>query len=214
MRNIIKFLLESGLVGGAFSGKTGEYLVRLARWQIEERLGEKVAPPKKPEDSLLQKNMGAFVTLHAFKPRELRGCIGYIEPIMPLEKTVRECALHSAFGDSRFMPLEKSELSNTVVEVSVLTLPEIIEVKSPKEYLKKIEIGKDGLVLEAGHYRGVFLPQVPVEQKWNVEEYLCELCGKAGADADCWLAQDVKVYKFQTHIFSEEKPNGKVMKES
>lgn len=197
-------------MGEAFSAKIGEYLVRLARWQIEEGLGAKNEPPKKPQDALLQKKMGAFVTLHTFKQRELRGCIGYIEPIMPLEKTVRECALHSAFGDARFEPLQKSEIGNTVVEVSVLTVPEIIEVKNPMEYLRKIEIGKDGLVLEAGNYRGVFLPQVPIEQKWNVEEYLCGLCGKAGANADCWLAQNAKVYKFQAHIFSEEKPNGRI----
>lgn len=201
-------------MGEAFSAKVGEYLVRLARWQIEARLGEEGTPPKKPHDALLQKNMGAFVTLHTFKPRELRGCIGYIEPIMPLEKAVRECALHSAFEDPRFMPLKRGELSNVVVEVSVLTVPELIVVKNPKEYLKKIELGKDGLVLEAGYYGGVFLPQVPIEQKWNVEEYLCELCGKAGASEDCWLAKDARVYKFQTHIFAEEKPKGEIVRGS
>ena len=199
-------------MGETFPMETGAYLVRLARRQIEERLGKKDAPLEKPPSALLQKNMGAFVTLHTFKPRELRGCIGYIEPFMPLGRAVRECALHAAFEDGRFPPVQKGELENIVVEVSVLTPPVRIKVKSPPGCLKKIEIGKDGLVLEAGNLKGVFLPQVPLEQGWGVEECLSNLCLKAGVPADYWLWGNAKLYKFHTHIFCEEKPNGKIVK--
>lgn len=198
-------------MGEGISEKCGGYLVRLARWQIGKKLGIEAQAPKAPRCKGLGENRGAFVTLHVFKPRGLRGCIGYIEPIMALEKAVAQCALHAAFEDGRFEPLAKSELGNVIVEVSVLSQPQIIGVKSPREYLEKIKIGKDGLVLEAGYCRGVFLPQVPIEQGWGVEEYLEELCVKAGAGRGCWMAQNAKVYKFQTFIFAEEKPNGRIV---
>jgi len=81
-----------------------------------------------------------------------------------------------------------------------------------KEYLKKIKIGKDGLIIEYGVlYKGLLLPQVPVQYDWDVKTYLEHLCMKAGLFVDTWLNQKVKIYKFQAQIFMEKKPNGEVI---
>ena len=78
---------------------------------------------------------------------------------------------------------------NLVFEVSVLTPPEAITVENPKEYLAKIKVGEDGLIVEKGPYKGLLLPQVPVEWEWCEEEFLCQCCVKAGLPPDIWLTK-------------------------
>jgi hypothetical protein len=97
-----------------------------------------------------------------------------------------------------------------VFEVSVLTPPELIKVSKTNEYPSKIKIGEDGLIVERGMFKGLLLPQVPVEWGWDEEEFLCQCCIKAGLPPDNWLLKDTKIYKFQAIIFEEEKPNGEV----
>jgi uncharacterized protein (TIGR00296 family) len=96
------------------------------------------------------------------------------------------------------------------VEVSVLTRPELIEVKSPDEYPKKIRIGRDGLIIESGFQSGLLLPQVPVEWKWDADEFLDNLCMKAGLAPGTWKEEGVRIYSFRSVIFSEESPGGEV----
>jgi len=151
---------------------------------------------------------GVFVTL--ILEKQLRGCIGYIEPIKPLGEAVIEMARAAAFKDPRFLPLEKKELDDVIFEVSVLTLPKLIKVKNPEDYPNHIEIGKHGLIAEIEDFRGVLLPQVPIEQGWNKKQFLENLCLKAGLLAESWKSKDIKIYKFQTLIFKEAEPNGKI----
>jgi hypothetical protein len=153
---------------------------------------------------------GVFVTISTYPEKELRGCIGIPEPIMPLKQALAEAA-KSASNDPRFLPLKEAELNHIIVEVTVLTPPRLIEVSKPKEYLNKIKIGKDGLIIKKGFFSGLLLPQVPVEWKWDVEEFLAQLCIKAGLLADAWLERDARIYKFQGQIFAEVEPHGKVL---
>ena len=90
----------------------------------------------------------------------------------------------------------------------------LIEVKNPREYPEKIEVGKDGLIIENGPWKGLLLPQVAVEFKWDAREFLENLCLKAGLTPDCWLDRNARIWKFQAEIFAEEEPNGKVVKKS
>jgi hypothetical protein len=83
-------------------------------------------------------------------------------------------------------------------------------VANPKEYLGKIKVGQDGLIIERGYHKGLLLPQVPIEWGWCEEEFLCQCCMKAGLPPDSWLTKDAKVYKFSAIIFEEETPNGKI----
>jgi len=83
-------------------------------------------------------------------------------------------------------------------------------VESPREYPAKIKVGRDGLIVEKGLYKGLLLPQVPVEWGWDEEEFLCQCCIKAGLMPDCWLEPQTKIYKFQAIIYEETQPNGPI----
>jgi len=152
---------------------------------------------------------GAFVTIHTYPKHDLRGCIGIPLPIMPLKEAIVEGA-KSATRDPRFPPLEESELDGIIIEVTILTKPELIEVDKPEEYLSKIKIGRDGLIVEQGIFKGLLLPQVPIEQRWDAEEFLSQACMKAGLMPDAWFNENTKISKFSGQIFTEIKPRGKI----
>lgn len=199
----------------SLSDEEGALLVRLARRAVLENLkdGRIISPPKDVSPNLFEKR-GVFVTINSMTDGEksLRGCIGFPYPIYPLVRAVIEAAIESATGDPRFPPMKMEELDQVVFEVSVLTEPQLIEVKSPLEYPSKIKVGEDGLIVERGVYRGLLLPQVPIEWGWNEEELLCQCCLKAGLPPDCWLLKGTKIYKFQAMIFEETSPNGPVVR--
>jgi uncharacterized protein (TIGR00296 family) len=195
------------------SQKEGEFLVELARKAVAEYLKtrKRIILPENVCEKLLQ-HTGVFVTINCIEKgeKELRGCIGFPYPTTPLAQAVIESAISAATQDPRFPPLSISELDSIVFEVSVLTPPRIIEVKNPKEYCTKIRVGEDGLIVERGIYKGLLLPQVPVDWDWDAEEFLCQCCNKAGLPPDYWLIDGTKIFKFQAIIFVEERPRGEV----
>ncbi|MEM2272881.1 MAG: TIGR00296 family protein [Candidatus Bathyarchaeia archaeon] len=199
------------------SDEEGAFLVKLARRAVLENLkdGKIISPPKEVSSNLLEKR-GVFVTINSVINGEkaLRGCIGFPYPIYPLVRGVIEAAVESATRDPRFPPMKIHELDHVIFEVSVLTEPELIEVNSPMEYPSRIKIGEDGLIVERGFYRGLLLPQVPVEWGWDEEEFLCQCCLKAGLPPDGWLLKGTKIYKFQAIIFEETSPNGPVTRKT
>lgn len=188
----------------------GQYLVSLARQSIEGYLstGKKIMPKK--ADGALSEKRGVFVTLESYPSHELRGCIGYPLPIKELAQSAVDCALAAAFEDPRFPPVEAGELAHIVAEVSVLSVPEELRVKKPEEYLKKIKVGRDGLIIHYGYSSGLLLPQVPVEWNWNEEEFLCQVCEKAGLPRSMWQSPSAKISSFSAQIFSEKAPGGAV----
>jgi len=191
----------------------GEFLVKLAREAVEEYL-KKGVTIKVPEDApaKLMERCGVFVTLNEIKggKKELRGCIGFPYPDTPLASATIQSAINSATQDPRFYPVSLEELDHVVFELSVLTPPQLVEVEKPADYPSKVEVGQDGLIIERGYYKGLLLPQVPVEWKWNAEEFLCQCCIKAGLPPDCWLIKGTRVYKFQAIIFEETSPKGRI----
>jgi uncharacterized protein (TIGR00296 family) len=193
----------------------GAFLVRLARRAVEENLrsGRIISPPENVSPVLLEKR-GVFVTINSVinGGKNLRGCIGFPYPIYPLVNAVIEAAVESATRDPRFPPMTLRELDHVIFEVSVLTEPELIKVNSASEYPLKIKVGEDGLIVERGFYKGLLLPQVPVEWNWDEEEFLCQCCLKAGLPPDCWLLKGTKIYKFQCVIFEETSPKGPVVR--
>lgn len=195
----------------------GRLLVELARKAVEEYLKnrKRIRPPENIPEKLMQPR-GVFVTINSVEgeEKELRGCIGLPYPTTPLAEAVIESAISSATQDPRFYPLSLKELDSVVFEVSILTPPQLVEVENPSEYPSKIKVGVDGLIIERGFYRGLLLPQVPVEWGWGEEEFLCQCCLKAGLPPDCWLMKGTKVYKFQAIIFEEETPKGEVRRKT
>ena len=183
----------------------GEQLVRLARTAVERYVCDSVIV--RPDKGELPVS-GVFVTLNYLKGKEeyLRGCIGFAMPHKQLHQSVIAAAIAAATEDPRFAPVDSEELGNIIFEVSVLTEPE--ELKT--DYKKKIKMGRDGLLLRWKHGSGLLLPQVPVELGWDVDEYLANICYKAGAPIDVWQDPTSKLYSFRAVIFKELEPGGRV----
>jgi len=189
----------------------GEFLVRLARDAIVEYLKSREKIEREPPSDRLKEERGVFVTLKKHPSDELRGCIGFPEPVEPLVKATVEAAISAATNDPRFPPMrDPEEMKEVRVEVSVLTPPKRLEVDDPKEYLERIEIGRHGIIVRRGANSGLLLPQVPVEEGWDEMEFLSHACLKAGLPPDAWCSSDCEVYVFEAQVFEEEEPEGEV----
>ena len=191
----------------------GEKLVKLARKAVEKYLNESVVINADNSYGLTQK-AGVFVTLNYLSNDKeyLRGCVGFPLAEKTLHQSVIEAAIAAATQDPRFEPIDKKDIENIIFEVSVLSPPEKIEVQNPKDYKNHIKIGRDGLILKCKYGSGLLLPQVPVELNWDIDEYLANICYKAGAPPDAWLMPESQLYKFRAIIYKELEPNGNVKK--
>ncbi|NHJ05324.1 MAG: TIGR00296 family protein [Candidatus Heimdallarchaeota archaeon] len=192
----------------------GKYLVTLARKSILHYLTfRKLLPIPNDTPPKLREESGVFVTLNKLennKNKSLRGCIGFPLPIYPLAQATIEAAKSAAVGDPRFPTVEIEEMKKIIIEVTILTKPRKLIVNDPKEYLELIKIGRDGLIIRKGGWSGLLLPQVPVEWKWDVKEFLEHTCNKAGLQKDCWKEKDTSIESFSGIIYHEIEPNGKV----
>ncbi|HPQ54222.1 MAG TPA: AmmeMemoRadiSam system protein B [Spirochaetota bacterium] len=174
-----------------------KYLLQLARNTIRSYLagGGQVNVDEATVPRGCRETKGVFVTLK--KNGALRGCIGCIEGVLPLYQAVMDNAGNAAFRDPRFGPLTRDELDGITIEISVLTTPR--RVRSVED----IVVGRDGLIIRMGSRQGVFLPQVPVEWGWSREEYLIQLCRKAGLPDYAWR-DGAEIYAFQAIVFGED----------
>lgn len=177
-------------------------LLKLARSAIEAALvkGRRVERPKDISPALREKR-GCFVTLH--KNRLLRGCIGIIEPVKSLVSGVEENALNAAFKDTRFPPLTRDELSAIFIEISVLTMPKILDFKDGKDLKEKLKPGVHGVILSQEGCEATFLPQV-WEQLPDKKDFLEHLCQKGGMEKKCWQDRRTTVKIYEAECFSEE----------
>jgi len=167
-------------------------LIRLARQAVQTFVAEKRIIASTTEDPNLLAERGAFVTLK--KKGELRGCIGFIEPVASLWETVIQTAIYAASEDNRFTPVTPEELSDLEVEISVLT--PLKKIDNPRV----VQVGKHGLVIAMGRNRGLLLPQVPVENNWDRETFLCQACVKAGLPPDAWK-KGAEISIFEAIVF-------------
>jgi len=196
--------------------KEGEKLIKIARTELDDYF--KNQEIEKWDISGFNKKLGVFVSLHSYPDKKLRGCIGFPIAQMPLWESVREAAKAAAFEDPRFLPLTKAELDKIIIEISVLTKPQMIETsenhkdrgKRHETILHEIEIGQDGLIIEYSGYSGLLLPQVAIENNWDTEHFLQQSCIKAGVSPKTWKNPSCKLYKFQAQIFSEKTPKGEI----
>jgi AmmeMemoRadiSam system protein A len=169
-------------------------ILSLARDAVEKFVTsrEEIIPPL---HDFLQMPGAAFVTLK--KNGQLRGCIGTTEPVLPLGKTIVNCAISAATRDPRFSELTPQELPHLSIEVSVLS--PFRQIGSVEE----IEVGVHGILITLGYFRGLLLPQVAVEQGWDRETFLRYTCRKAGLPADAWKSVNAKIEIFSAEIFGE-----------
>jgi AmmeMemoRadiSam system protein A len=182
--------------GGTLSDAARTDLLGLARGTLEAHF-RGGPPPRLASDraETFGEPRGLFVSLH--RDGKLRGCIGTLSPTGDLTQVVSEFALRAAFEDPRFPPLEAGELPACTLEISVLTAPR--QIQAPEE----IDIGRDGLILEAGGRRGLLLPQVATEFGFDADRFLGEVSAKAGLPRDAWRRPDASVWAFQADVFSE-----------
>lgn len=138
---------------------------------------------------------GVFVTIK--KHGYLRGCIGTFKRDL-LENMVKEASILSAFHDPRFLPVDATELDHLEFEITVLKPFEKVES------IDEIEIGKHGILIERGGKRGLLLPQVALENNWNLLDFLKHTCLKAGLTEDCFLDSDTKIFKFEAFVLREK----------
>jgi len=188
------------------SAKEKKILLKQARETITAEMESRRPEYSEPisKDSNLSYHCGAFVSLYLinervdFRRRVLRGCIGNLTANMPLIETVRVVAKEAAFGDPRFLPLKKHELDRSLIEISVI---------SPMTFCHDpayVKVGVHGLYIKNRGRSGVFLPQVPVEQGWNLTQYFENLCIKAGLPSLAYKALDTEIYTFTAVVFDEE----------
>ncbi|MFA6566758.1 MAG: AmmeMemoRadiSam system protein A [Victivallales bacterium] len=181
-----------------YSPAEKKMMLALARSSIENVLKKQ---PLSTPDSLpgkLRETRSCFVTLHT-KDGALRGCIGNIEAFEPLCSNIIHNASHSAFQDPRFQQIKSlEELSDIVIEISVLTPPE--KIKSTDDFI----IGKHGIILSKDFHNSVFLPQVAPEQGWDKETTMGHLSLKAGLDPYAWKEADAEFKVFEAIVFSEK----------
>lgn len=191
----------------------GKKAVEIARQTIETYLREGRRPDY-PEDvpEEFRENRGVFVTLN--KNGSLRGCIGRPLPDQSLIDGLMDSAINAATGDPRFPSVSEEELESISVEVSILTVPEKIVVEDPKKLPEEVKVGRDGLIAKRLGREGLLLPQVPVDNNWDAEEFLSQTCVKAGLSPDAWVEEDVEFEKFSAQVFKEKEPEGEVVEES
>lgn len=191
--------------------REGEELVHAARNAIELALKSPISKKTVIYESIkgFDWPSGAFVTLSHYPTEALRGCVGFPRPSTTLARAVVDSAISAAFDDPRFVPISFNELTELIIEVSILSELEPIS-GTEKEKLKSVKTGRDGLMIEYGIYSGLLLPVVAVEEKWDAEKFLDAVCEKAGVPEDYWKQKNVRLYKFTTQVFKEEEPMGKV----
>ena len=190
----------------------GHTLVKTARMIVTQYLknGTEAKLEKEFTDNFSFKS-GVFVTLNT--TIGLRGCIGYPLPDKSLFSALEDAAISAATKDPRFPAVKSKELDSITFEVTILTPPKKVVVSKPEEYLSKIKVGRDGLIVKHGFYSGLLLPQVPIEYGWNEKEFLEYTCEKAGLPKNYWKNSETEIQKFEGIVFKEENPNGIVIRE-
>jgi len=185
-----------------FNTDKGQTLLHLARAAIAEELG--FVSHDLPRADWLEEPGATFVTLTL--DGRLRGCIGSLEAHRPLIDDVRQNAVASAFRDPRFTPLIKAEFADVIIEVSLLSKPELVRHNSEENALAQLTPGRDGVILELGQHRATYLPQVWAQLP-KPESFIAHLKDKAGLPEDYW-SDDVRLSRYTVQKWREGEQHG------
>jgi uncharacterized protein len=170
-------------------------LLKLARTTLEAHLSGDPTPAYQTSREGLLERKGAFVSLH--RGDDLRGCIGQLYPDRELYKIVQHCVLSAALEDTRFNAVMQNEVRELSIEISVLT--PFHRIKDVEE----IEVGKHGLYVVQGIFRGLLLPQVATQYRWDRMMFLEHTCRKAGLPESAWRDPHTAIHAFEAEVFSD-----------
>jgi AmmeMemoRadiSam system protein A len=191
-------LADSGVghsgIGPEFSLEQRHTLLRLAHGAILLSFEGRRPPEEHPRPRWLSELRGVFTTLYLHG--DLRGCVGYALPVAPFFRAVAETACAAAFNDTRFPPVTSQEALELQVSLSILSPLRPIQADG-------VVIGRHGLVISHGARRGLLLPQVPVENRWDRETFLDQTCRKAGLPPHAWR-KAATIEAFTAEVFSDE----------
>jgi len=169
-------------------------LLKIARGTIVDHVTSRKVPVVSTALPGLNLHSGCFVTVK--QKGELRGCIGNFVSDQPLYQLVQEMAVSAATRDPRFYPMKADDLADFILDISVLSpLEKIASVE-------EIKVSKHGIYIVKGSYRGVLLPQVATEYKWNRDQFLQHTCIKAGLPQDAWQGE-CDIFIFSAQVFGE-----------
>jgi AmmeMemoRadiSam system protein A len=187
-----------------YSAEERRWLLHLAHQSIRAAVTGRTLHAPDSANAHLREPRGAFTTLH--KDGNLRGCIGYVVAMTPLEQTIQETARAAALEDPRFSPVTEAELDSLLLEISVLS--PMFEI-APED----VVVGRHGLMVSYEGRRGLLLPQVALEWNWDRETFLEQVCRKAGLIPDAWQ-RGVKLEAFTAEVFGEAEPGESLCDES
>jgi AmmeMemoRadiSam system protein A len=179
---------------GEFSQEERNTLLRLARESILSALEASEISLDPPTPHFAEPR-GAFTSLYL--KGQLRGCVGYVLPTSSVYRAVAETARAAAFEDRRFYPVTIAEVPHLQIELSILSPPQPIAAEA-------VEIGRHGLLISTSFRRGLLLPQVPVEHRWDRITFLDQTCRKAGLPTDAWQ-NGATIEAFTAEIFGEKR---------
>ena len=179
--------------GAEFSQEERTALIRLAHESILAALEHRNIALDPPTPHLAE-SRGAFTSLYL--RGELRGCVGYVLPVSSVYRAVAETARAAAFDDTRFNPVTIEEARELIVELSILSPPAPIAADA-------VEVGRHGLLISMHGFRGLLLPQVPIEHRWDRVTFLEQTCRKAGLPKDAWQ-KGATVEAFTAEVFGEK----------
>jgi AmmeMemoRadiSam system protein A len=178
-----------------YSPEERRWLLRLAHHSVRAAVSGQPPPALETTDHLREPR-GAFTTLH--EDGDLRGCIGTVIAVRPLDETVWLTARQAALEDPRFEPVREEELERLKIEISVLS--PMFEIAP-----EAVVVGRHGLMITAGNRCGLLLPQVALEWGWSRESFLTQTCRKAGLPLDQWR-HGAKIEAFTAEVFGESEP--------
>ncbi len=178
-----------------FSPEQRRILLGIAHRAIDCAVHGRTVAGAAPASPLLSELRGVFTTLYL--DGQLRGCVGYAIPVMPLYRAVAETARAAAFEDSRFVPVTPEEVPR--LEVSLSVLSRLFPIRAAE-----VEVGRHGLLVSQGARRGLLLPQVPLEHGWDRQTFLEQTCRKAGLPPTAWHnAPETAIAAFTAEVFGD-----------
>jgi len=187
----------------AFNRTEKDFLLELARESVETYLnrGKKIEINEKNVPERLREKKACFVTFT--KNNELRGCIGHILPQIPLYKCVIENSINAAVNDERFQAVRANEMKDIKIEISILSLPNLLAHENFSELLEKLKPYEHGVILKREEQQSTYLPIV-WEQIPEKEVFLSSLCIKGKMESECWKDNQTEVYTYSANAFKED----------